>query len=308
MPHTTATRRLKVRRDRVGVHAFDRVTGLNVLFDDIAVPEGEWAAAPRHLAIALTNACDLRCSYCYAPKHRAVLDPERVLGWMREADSAGCLSVGFGGGEPTTLVWFAELCRDVATRTALAVSFTTHGHRLNDELLDALAGSVHMVRVSVDGVGRTYERLRGRSYTALLERLAALAHVAPFGINVVVNDDTIEDLDALAELASSAGARELLLLPEQRVGAGAGVSPEAVQRLHVWVRAYTGEVPLAVSEQGGDGLPVADPFADQPAIEQYAHVDASGVLRPTSFAVRGVGIGARGLLTAYRQLLQEEMQ
>jgi sulfatase maturation enzyme AslB (radical SAM superfamily) len=71
MTPTTVTRRLKVRCDRIGVQAFDRRTGLNVLFDEVAVPEQEWAQAPRHLAIALTNACDLHCPYCYAPKHRA---------------------------------------------------------------------------------------------------------------------------------------------------------------------------------------------------------------------------------------------
>jgi MoaA/NifB/PqqE/SkfB family radical SAM enzyme len=306
MPPTTVTRRLKVRCDRVGVQAFDRATGVNVLFDEVAVPEQEWARAPRHIAIALTNACDLHCPYCYAPKHRAVLDPQRLLGWLQEADQAGCLGVGFGGGEPTTLGWFAELCREVARQTALAVSFTTHGQRLTDELLDALAGSVHMVRVSVDGVGDTYELLRGRSYSALLERLADLRQVAPFGINVVVNDDTVAELDALAKLATLTGARELLLLPEQRAGAGTGASPEAIERLRSWVWGYSGEVPLTVSDGGADGLPVAEPFAGQPAIERYAHVDASGVLRPTSFAARGIEIGERGLLTAYRQLLRGE--
>ena len=163
-----------------------------------------------------------------------------------------------------------------------------------------------MVRVSVDGVGYTYERLRGRSYAALLERLAGLRHVAPFGINVVVNDDTVAELDALAELAALTGARELLLLLEQRVGAGAGASPEAVERLRSWVWGYTGEVGLTVSDGNADGLPVAEPFADQPAIERYAQLDASGILRPTSFAAHGVEIGERGLLTAYRQLLREE--
>jgi MoaA/NifB/PqqE/SkfB family radical SAM enzyme len=306
MRSTTATRSLKIRRDRVGVQAFDRTTGLNVLFDEMALTEQEWAQAPRHIAIALTNACDLHCPYCYAPKHWAVLDPERVLGWLREADHAGCMGVGFGGGEPTTLGWFAELCRGVARHTALAVSFTTHGHRLTDELLDALAGNVHMVRVSVDGVEDTYERLRGRSYPDLLERLAGLRQVAPFGINVVVNDDTVAELDALAKLAARTGARELLLLPEQRAGTGKGASPEALARLRSWVWSYRGDVPLAVSEEGADGLPVAEPFARQPAIERYAHVDASGVLRATSFAARGVEIGERGLLTAYRQLLREE--
>jgi MoaA/NifB/PqqE/SkfB family radical SAM enzyme len=307
MPTTTATRRLKVRRDRVGIHAFDRVTGLNVLFDEVAVPLDEWAQAPRHLAIALTNACDLRCPYCYAPKHHAVLEHDRVLNWVREADDAGCLGVGFGGGEPTTVRWFAELCHSVARETALAVSFTTHGHRLSDELLAELAGGVHMVRVSVDGVGQTYERLRGRSFGALLDRLGAVREVAPLGINVVVNDDTIGELDALVELAASVGACELLLLPEQRAGAGTGASRSALSRLRAWINSHGSDIRLAVSEEGAGGLPVAEPFGDQPSIERYAHIDADGVLRPSSFASRGIAIGGQTFVAAYRRLLQEEI-
>jgi MoaA/NifB/PqqE/SkfB family radical SAM enzyme len=306
MPTTTATRKLKVRRDRVGVHAFDRATGLNLLLDEVKVPEQEWAQAPRHLAIALTNACDLHCPYCYAPKHRAVLQYERALDWVREADDAGCLGVGFGGGEPTTVRWFAELCRTVARETALAVSFTTHGHRLSDELLAELAGSVHMVRVSIDGVGTTYERLRGRPFDALRDRLRAVREVASFGINVVVNNDTIGELDAIAELAGCAGASELLLLPEQRAGAGAGASRNVLSRLRGWIDQRGLDIPLAVSEQGAEGIPVAEPFGDQPSIERYAHIDADGVLRPSSFALRGVPIGEQSFVTAYR-LLQEEM-
>jgi MoaA/NifB/PqqE/SkfB family radical SAM enzyme len=306
MASPVASRRLKIRRDRVGLHAFDRATGLNVLLDEVAVPEPEWAAAPRHLAVALTNACDLHCPYCYARKHRAVLDPERVLGWLREADAAGSLGVGFGGGEPTTVRWFAELCRSVASETGLAVSFTTHGHRLSDELLGQLAGSVHMLRVSVDGVGKTYERLRGRPFDALVDRLNMLRHVAPFGVNVVVNDHTIGELDAVAELGARVGATELLLLPELGFGAGKGATARTLAALRAWVDAYTGDVRLAVSQEGADGLAVAEPFRNQPLIERYAHIDADGVLRRSSFAAGGVAIGERTFLTAYQLLAQQE--
>jgi MoaA/NifB/PqqE/SkfB family radical SAM enzyme len=306
MASPVASRRLKIRRDRVGVHAFDRSTGLNVLLDEVAVPVREWAAAPRHLSVALTNACDLHCPYCYARKHRAVLDPEQVLGWLLEADAAGSLGVGFGGGEPTTVRWFAELCKSVARETALAVSFTTHGHRLSDKLLGELAGSVHMVRVSVDGVGRTYERLRGRPFDALVDRLNMLRHVAPFGVNVVVNEHTIGELDGVAELGARAGATELLLLPELRVGAGTGATARTLAELRAWVDAYEGGMRLAVSQEGADGLPVAEPFRNQPLIERYAHIDADGVLRRSSFATGGVPIGQRTFLAAYRQLAHEE--
>jgi MoaA/NifB/PqqE/SkfB family radical SAM enzyme len=173
-------------------------------------------------------------------------------------------------------------------------------------MLAELAGNVHMVRVSVDGVGATYERLRGRPFEAVVDRLGALRAVTRFGINVVVNDETIGELDAVADLAARTGASELLLLPEQRVRAGPGASAAAIARLRAWVGAYRGEVRLATSEEGAEGLPIAEPFAEQPRIERYAHIDADGVLRRSSFARDGVPLGRDSFLAAYRRLAREE--
>jgi pyruvate-formate lyase-activating enzyme len=308
VPATVNTANFKIRCDRAGVHAFDRSSGLNILLDKVIVPQSEWAAAPRHLAVALTNACDLHCAYCYAPKHRAVLDPGRVLGWLHEADSAGCLGVGFGGGEPTTLQWFAELCRRTARETSLAVSFTTHGHRLTDDLLDELVGNVHFVRVSVDGTGEIYEQQRGRPFDMLVDRLKALAEASAFGINVVVNEETVDDLDAIVRLAEMTGAAELLLLPQLATAVVPATSRATAERLRAWVGRYRGAVRLAVSEHGAAELPVAEPFGDQPSIERYAHIDASGVLRPTSFSPRGIEIGEGSFVNTYRRLEREEQQ
>lgn len=154
----------KVRLSEAGVHIFDRISGLNVLLNEVKVPAGQVSRAPRYLSVALTNACELRCAYCYAPKHAAALDAGQVAAWAAELDAAGCLGVGFGGGEPTAYRGFARLCSQVARSTSMAVTFTTHGHRLTRELADSLRGSVHFARLSVNGVGATYERLRaGRS-------------------------------------------------------------------------------------------------------------------------------------------------
>lgn len=301
-------RPLKVRCDAAGVHFFDRRSGLNVLLNEVQIPRERWALAPRHIAVALTNACDLHCPFCYAPKHRASLVPERVLGWLKEADAAGCLGVGFGGGEPTVAPGFTNLCRHVAADTSLAVSLTTHGHRIDEEVVDALAGSVHFVRVSVDGVGDTYERLRGRPYSQLVQRLRLVADLAPFGLNVVVNDDTVGDLDAVADLALDVGAAEILLLPEQptAAGEGPGISDEADAAFRAWVSGYRRNVRISVSEQAAGELPVAEPFGDQPAIDRYAHVDASGFVRATSFSASGVRIGDDGLIAAYQRLKDQE--
>jgi MoaA/NifB/PqqE/SkfB family radical SAM enzyme len=281
----------KVRLSEAGVHLFDRVSGLNVLLDEVEVPAAQVSRAPRYLSVALTNACELRCAYCYAPKHAAALDIDRVAAWAVELDGAGCLGVGFGGGEPTAYRRFAELCAQVAESTSMAVTFTTHGHRLTPGLADALRGSVHFARLSVDGVGATYERLRNRPFAAVISAAALLRSVAPIGINAVVNAYTIGELDDLAEFAADVGASELLLLPEQPTAATPGISDADAELLIRWIRAARTQVRLAISRSGLEAsVPTVEVIPGERPLDAHMHVDASGVLRPHAYAPTGMTI------------------
>ncbi|WP_371602433.1 radical SAM protein [Streptomyces sp. NBC_01220] len=275
-----------------GVHLFDRVSGMNVLFDEVPVPAEQFSAAPRYLSVALTNACELRCNYCYAPKHVAALGKERVLAWAVELDAAGCLGVGFGGGEPTAYRRFAQLCSDITQSTSMAVTFTTHGHRLTPKFVGSLRGAVHFVRLSVDGVGSTYERLRGRPFVDVVQAAALLGSLAPFGINAVINGDTVGELDDLAEFADKAGASELLLLPEQPTAATSGISDADAQRLVEWAAAARIGARLAISRTGLEAaLPTAEAVPGEHPLYAHMHVDAMGVLRPHAYAAKGLSVG-----------------
>jgi sulfatase maturation enzyme AslB (radical SAM superfamily) len=281
----------KVRVSEAGVHLFDRVSGLNILVDEVNVPEGQASRAPRYLSVALTNACELRCAYCYAPKHSAMLGMDRVAAWAAELDGAGCLGVGFGGGEPTSHPQFAQLCAQVAESTSMAVTFTTHGHRLTPGLADALRGSVHFARLSVDGVGATYERLRHRPFATVIAAADLLRTVAPIGINVVVNADTIGELDDLAEFAVDVGASELLLLPEQPTAATPGISDADAERLIRWIRTTRTRVRLAISRSGLEAsVPTVEAIPGERPLDAHMHVDAGGVLRPHAYASAGTPI------------------
>ena len=281
---------MKVRRDRSGLHLFDRATGLNVLLDEVDIPQVHQDWAPRFVSIALTNACDLHCHFCYAPKHVARLDVDAVVGWAIELDKGGCLGVGFGGGEPTLHPAFARLCQRVATETQLAVSFTTHGHRITEALAEQLDGAVHFVRVSMDGAGEAYERIRERSFEALLNKLRLVRAIAPFGVNYVVNDETIGELDAAATAAFEHGALEMLLLPERAVAGVGGIDPASSAALTRWIQDNT-QYRLAISDAAPtDGIPIANPFCDVSEAGAYAHIDASGWLRTSSFSADGVYI------------------
>ncbi|WP_055566888.1 radical SAM protein [Streptomyces atriruber] len=284
-----------------GVHLFDRVSGVNVLLDEVRVPAELFSRAPRYLSVALTNACELGCVYCYAPKHAAALDRERVLAWAVELDAAGCLGVGFGGGEPTAYRRFAGLCSDVARSTSMAVTLTTHGHRFTPDLVDSLRGVVHFVRLSVDGVGATYERLRGRPFASVARAAGLLSTLAPFGINAVVNADTVGELDALAEFADRVGACELLLLPEQPTAATPGISDADAQRLLQWVATARTKVRLAISRTGLEAALPTAPIPGELPLDAHMHLDAGGVLRPHAYASAGVPVSG-SIMEAVRML------
>lgn len=285
-----------------GVHLFDRLSGLNVLLDEFRPKEAVWSTSPRQVSIALTNVCDLQCAYCYAPKHKASLHPDQVLGWLKELDTEGCLGIGFGGGEPTLHPNFVDICKRAAGETRLAVTFTTHGHHLTPKLVERLKGSIHFARISVDGVGRTYEEQRGKQFASLLRGMESIATLSPFGINIVVNERTVAELDAVSELAQKVGASELLLLPQQATTAIASMDGVVGRVLHDWVSNYRGKVRLAVSEAGVSGLPTCDPLPDERGLQAYAHIDASGMLRASSYSPVGAKIGDDGILSALKQL------
>jgi MoaA/NifB/PqqE/SkfB family radical SAM enzyme len=293
---------MRMRFGPSGIHLFNRDSGLNILFDEFIPPEGCWAKAPRYLAFALTNACDLRCPYCYAPKTRAALAFERVVEWLNEVDANGAMGVGFGGGEPTLYPRFPQLCAYASRYTGLAVTFTTHGHHLSEAYLDALKGNVHFVRISMDGIGSTYERLRGRSFATLQQQITSIRRISQFGINYVVNAQTLPDLDAATALAEAAGATEFLLLPEQPVNGRDRMSDATAAELRAWVRRHSGQMRLSVSEVGSDDMPTCNAFKDERGLWGYVHVDAHGVLKRRSFDRTGVAIERDGLIAALSKL------
>ena len=290
--------RLKVRAGPAGLHFFNRITVMNILVDEFTPPTSTWSAAPRQVSVALTNACDLACSHCYAPKTPAMLAFDRLTNWLADLDVNGCIGVGFGGGEPTLYPRLTELCSYAARKTNLAVTMTTHAHRLCNQLLNELAGNLHFVRVSMDGVGPTYESIRCRPFDALVERITALERVARFGINFVVNSKTVGDLDAAVQLAADLGASEFLLLPEEPVGRGAGIDNETTITFRKWVNEYRGSVPLAVSEGGADGLTTCNPLNAEMDLAAFAHIDASGIIKRTSYDTSGILIRENGVMAA----------
>lgn len=295
---------LKFRYGPAGLHIFNRTNGLNVLIDEVSFPPSRYSQAPRQVSIALTNRCDLACGHCYAPKSRHELRYEEVMSWLSELDANGTFGVGFGGGEPTIYPRFIDLCQYASRETQLSVTFTTHGHHIDDRMADGLRGSVHFIRMSMDGIGHTYESIRRRPFSEFLARMRLVATVAGYGINFVVNERTLPDLDQAAAIAADLGSCELLLLPQMPTDRCAAVGGDTLMALRRWVEAYRGSLRLSISQDSSEGFATCDPVAAEQGLHAYAHIDATAVLKPSSFHTSGVPVGREGILCALDRLGQ----
>jgi len=83
---------------------------------------------------------------------------------------------------------------------------------------------------------------------------------------------------------------------------GGGIDSQTARALQDWVNRYTGPVPLTVSEMGADGLPICNPVSRETELRSYAHIDALGTLKRSSFDRDGTPIGANGIMQALNTL------
>ena len=297
---------IKKRYGPDGIHLFDRNTGLNMLLDDEIPDSGIWTKSPRQVSIALTNICNLKCTHCYAPKSKAFLDKGIVKKWMKELDLAGSFGIGFGGGEPTLHPHFYELCQFGHDETSLAMTFTTHGHTLNDSLVNVIEKYIDFTRISMDGVGITYESIRGCSFDKFLEKISLLKGRVKFGINYVVNSQTIKDLDQAIKIAESYGASEFLFLPEEAVGLGNQIDTATIEQLSTWISEYKGNIRLSISSVRKSAVNYLKALDQEPEYLAYSHIDANGYLKKTSFEATGHDIKENGVINAYKKLCSLE--
>lgn len=180
---------------------FDRRTGTNMLVANERT-RGLRRAAPRMLQVALTNACDKSCAFCYRPldaRSRWTFDD--VLALARFCDDWGVLELAFGGGEPTLFPRFAELLRAIWTETRLCPSFTTHGKRLDADLLRAIRGAYGQLQVSVYDEDDTF---------AIIDLL--VAERATFGLNYLVTPRRARTVEADVLAFVDRGVRDILFL------------------------------------------------------------------------------------------------
>jgi MoaA/NifB/PqqE/SkfB family radical SAM enzyme len=180
---------------------FDRDSGDNVLCDGpetvALVP-----VAPRVVQFAITNRCNLACTFCSRDSGAAsAWTADSAFTVLAELAAAGVLEVAFGGGEPWTFRGFADLVRRLHAETPLAVNVTTNGVALTPARLAEVAGCVGQIRLSL------YDDNDWRARVAM----CAAAGVR-FGVNYLVTPARLAGLDTTVLELAALGCRDVLLL------------------------------------------------------------------------------------------------
>jgi len=207
----------------------------------------------------------------------------------KKLDSMGSFDIAIGGGEPTIHPDFITICKRIWNETNLGVSVTTHGRNLTKVMLDQLKGNLSFLRISIDGTWHTYEKYRNSNYEYILELLSEIETLIPFGINVVVNSDTINDLDEILSLSAKHNAVELLLLPQINNDQFI-LTDDLWLKLEKWILRNNDKLPLRLLSRAKEFIDVPYLFAGTSYENNYAYISTDLCLRNNSYTNLGVKI------------------
>lgn len=179
--------------------------------------------APLEAHLQLTNRCDAGCKGCYTAATPNASREWSQESWQKAIDTLadmGVFHLALGGGESADLPWLGELV-EYARDRGLVPNLTTSGLSNLDRVLE-LAPRFGQINVSIDGLGKDYEAVRGfdgfaRADHALREIRKRTDKV---GINVVVTRHNFDRLDSLFAYARERRLNEVELLRFKPAGRG----------------------------------------------------------------------------------------
>ncbi len=167
---------------------------------------------PIYAVWEITLACDLACRHCGSRAGRArpdELTTEGCLDLVKQMADLGVREITLIGGEAYLREDWLEIVRAIRAH-GMTPTMTSGGRGITPELARAAAeAGLAGVSISLDGLERTHDRLRGvaGSHAAALAALKNLrAAGIPVTVNTQINRLSVPELPALLELFASYGA------------------------------------------------------------------------------------------------------
>jgi radical SAM protein with 4Fe4S-binding SPASM domain len=220
------------------------------------------AAHPPVVVWNVTQRCNLHCVHCYASSQNRPYPGELTtaegLALLADLAGFGVPVVLFSGGEPLIrpdLFVLMRRARELGMRTVLSTNGTLIG-AAEAEALRAVG--VSYVGVSVDGLERTHDRVRGArgAFQAALAGIKACqAAGLRVGLRVTVHRGNVAEVPELLRLMEEERIDRLCLYHLAYAGRGARIAPHdlapeetrtLLQKLFGWVASWPKDDPREV--------------------------------------------------------------
>lgn len=210
---------------------------------------------PRPVVVwAVTRACNLKCVHCYANAD-ASADPDELsyaegCDLLQQLKDYGVPAVLFSGGEPLARPDTLDLIAH-ARGLELPCTLSTNGLLIDDPTAGRLAElGVKYVGISLDGIGKTHDKLRGQR-GAFERTLAAIRrckrHGLKVGVRFTIHRFNLDHLDEIFALCLREDIDRLCVYHLAYAGRGgkmqladltAAQTRSAVDRIFELTRAY----------------------------------------------------------------------
>lgn len=215
------------------------LTGSQQPADSLRYGRGQGApktAAGRRPVVVwnITRRCNLRCMHCYsnsdARQFPGELSDEECRGVIEDLAQFGVPAILLSGGEPLirpNLLDLAQYARDLGLRLTLSTNGTlvsAHAARRIKDLGFSYVG------ISLDGIGETHDRFRGRDGT--FEKVLAAYHNCKavdqkVGLRLTLTKTTFQDLDRILDFVEQEEIPRICFY--HLVSSGRGASLEALR-------------------------------------------------------------------------------
>jgi len=163
---------------------------------------------PRSVDLAITNRCNLRCTYCShftsAGDVGEDLPREEWLTFFEELNRCAVMEVILQGAEPFCREDIKELIQGIV-RNRMRFNILSNGTLISEEIAAFLAstGRCDGVQVSIDGsTPKTHDACRGQgNFLRAMEGIKILQrHGAPVSVRVTIHRHNVKDLEDVARL------------------------------------------------------------------------------------------------------------
>lgn len=168
-----------------------------------------YGRAITYLRLAVTDRCNLRCTYCM-PEHmrflptKELLSDEEIMRLVEICGELGIRKIRVTGGEPFVRKGIMELLWNIKkTRGIEEVHITTNGVLTAPYVPELVKMGIASVNLSIDtfNEGRFVELTRRNEFTAVMQSFEALAaSPIPLSVNAVIMDGkNTDDVIAMCE-------------------------------------------------------------------------------------------------------------